>query len=381
MKKFCSLILCFLFLFISIPVSAEEEPIINISSPSVILMEAQSGTVIYEKNSNQQLPPASVTKIMTLLITMEAIAEGKITMDDMVPISKNAQGIEGTTIFLEAGELMSVHDLIKGISIASANDACIAISEYIAGSEGEFVRMMNNRAKELGMNNTNFVNPNGLDNENHLTTAHDIALMSRELIKYEEIFDFTTIWLDYLRDGKTELANTNKLLNSYHGINGLKTGSTSKALFCLSATAKRDDMQLIAVVMAAPTSNERFSDAAALLDYGFANYRLSKIANVEEVLGYVPVLKGTNESVAVACCEPLAVLVNRGRQNEVTNKIELFENLQAPVKKGDKAGVVKFYLDKEFIGEIPLVATEDVERKTFIQSLSGILKKWFLGGD
>ncbi len=378
MKKICSLILC--FLFISLPVSAEE-PIINLSSPSVTLMEAGSGKIIYQKNQDQKLPPASVTKVMTLLLTLEAVQSGKISMDEKVLVSKNAQGIEGTTIFLEAGELISVEDIIKGISIASANDACIAIAEHIAGSEGEFVRMMNERAEELGMKNTNFVNPNGLDNENHYTTAYDIALMSRELIKHEEIFKFTTIWLDYLRDGKTELANTNKLLNYYNGINGLKTGSTSKAMFCLSATAKRDGMQLIAVVMAAPTSNERFSDAAALLDYGFANYRVSKISNADEVIGYVPVLKGEKENVAVVCCEEMSVLVDRGKENKVTSKIELVDNITAPVKKGDRAGVVKFYLDKELVAEIPLTAKEDVGKKSFMEAAKEIFKKWFLGGN
>ena len=251
----------------------------SIQSKSAILLEADTGTILYEKNSHEQLRPASVTKVMTLLLIMEAIDSGKISLDDMVGCSERARKMGGSQIWLNETEELSVNDMLKAICVVSANDCCVAMSEFIAGSEEMFVDMMNKRAKELGMNDTNFANCHGLDTDNHLTSAHDIGVMSRELIKHEKILEYSSIWMDSLRDGKSELVNTNKLIRFYDGANGLKTGSTSLAKYNLSATAKRNDMQLIGVVMCAPTSAERFEDAKKLLDYGFANFAVNILGN------------------------------------------------------------------------------------------------------
>lgn len=242
-------------------IASGEKSAMELSAPSAILIEQSTGKVLFEKNADEQLPPASVTKVMTMLLVMEAVDSGKISFDDMVTGSENAKSMGGSTIFLDAGEQMSVYDLMKGVAVASGNDAAVALAEFVAGSEEGFVEMMNKRAQELGMTNTTFKNPNGLDTQGHLTTARDIAVMSAELLRHKRIFEFTTIWMDSLRDGKFTLANTNKLIRFYDGANGLKTGSTSIAKNCISASAMRNDMQLIAVVMAAPTSAQRFADA------------------------------------------------------------------------------------------------------------------------
>ena len=264
---------CFLLmlsLFLSVNTKAKD--ISALSSPSAILMDGYTGKVLFEKDADKKLPPASVTKIMTMLLVMEAIDSGQISFDDIVTVSENAAKKEGSHIFLAPNEQMSVRDLMKGVAVASGNDASIALGEYLAGSHEKFVEKMNLRAKELGMNNTHFVNCNGLDADGHLTTARDIGIMTVQLLKYPKIFEFTTIWTDTLRDGTFGLANTNKLIRFYEGANGMKTGSTSKAGCCISATALRDGMQLVAVIMGAPNSKERFSDASTLLNYGFGGF-------------------------------------------------------------------------------------------------------------
>ncbi|MGN0148794.1 MAG: D-alanyl-D-alanine carboxypeptidase family protein, partial [Clostridia bacterium] len=271
-------IICFFIVgfmcFSGLTVFAEGDKALDINAKSAVLMEASTGKVLYEYAPDEQLPIASVTKVMTMLLIMEEIDEGRMTLDDMVSVSENAMSYGGSTMFLETGEQLSVNDMLKGIAVASANDGCVAMAEHIAGSESSFVDMMNEKAAELGMSNTHFMNTNGLDEEGHYSSARDVAIMSRELIKHEKIFDYTTIWTDELRDGKFQLANTNKLIRFYNGANGLKTGSTSQALCCLSATAKRDDMQLVGVVLGAPTSAERFASAKTLLDYGFSHYNV-----------------------------------------------------------------------------------------------------------
>ena len=265
------LFLAFSMATASMRVCASEYPL-SLNAPSALLMEYSTGEILYEKNAYEKKPMASVTKIMTLLLTMEEISAGRLSYDDIVTGSAHAKSYGGSTIFLDEGEKMTVKDIIKGIAVASGNDAAAAIAEHIAGSEPAFVNMMNKRAKELGMTNTNFVNSNGLDAYGHYSCAYDIALMSRELMSHNDIFQFTTIWTDTLRDGQFELSNTNKLIRFYEGATGLKTGSTDDALFCISATAKRDNMHLIAVIMAAPTSKLRQADASSLLNYGFSKY-------------------------------------------------------------------------------------------------------------
>ncbi len=335
---------------------------IETEAKAVILMEESTGEVLYEHNPDEQLPIASVTKIMTMLLIMEAVDSGQIKLDDMVNVSENAMSYGGSTMFLEAGEQLSVSDMLKGIAVASANDGCVAMAEHIDGSESAFVERMNKKAAELGMTNTNFMNTNGLDEDGHYSSARDVAIMSRELSKHKKIFEYTSIWMDSLRDGKFQLANTNKLIRFYNGANGLKTGSTSKALCCVSASAQRDGMQLIAVVLGAPTSAKRFSSAKALLDYGFANYKKEPITVENEKIGDIEVKKGTSETVAYCAEESFSVLRAKSDAEEVNYEIVLDDHVFAPVKKGDKLGIIKISTPS---GEhnINIVAADDVKRK------------------
>jgi D-alanyl-D-alanine carboxypeptidase (penicillin-binding protein 5/6) len=266
-------------------------------------------------------------------------------------------------MFLETGERLSVNDMMKGIAVASANDGCVAMAEYIAGSESAFVEMMNKKAEELGMENTHFVNTNGLDADDHYSSARDVAIMSRELIKHEKIFDYTTIWTDELRDGKFQLANTNKLIRFYNGANGLKTGSTSQALCCLSATAKRDDMQIIGVILGAPTSAERFDSAKTLLDYGFAHYSIKKLVGIGDEFEAAPLKKGVVDNVGVVSGDECSILLEKGKDGEIEQEILIDENLTAPIEKGQEIGSVKFKLNDEVVGEAKLVAEFAVEKK------------------
>jgi len=346
----------------------------TVDAKSAILMEASSGMVLYEQNADQALPPASVTKIMTLLIVMEAIDNGNITMSDMVTVSENAASMGGSQVYLESGEQMSVEDMIKSVVVSSANDAAVALAEHIAGSEASFVSLMNQKAKELGMKNSNFVNTNGLDDNvtDHLISARDIAIMSRELLKHEKILDYTTIWQDSIRDGAFTLSNTNRLIRFYEGANGLKTGSTSKAKFCISATAKRAEMQLICVIMGAPTRDIRNAEAKKLLDYGFANYGVYTYSPIE--IGDIKVVGGVSEKLSLITTEYSCVL-EKGKIGSVKEQLVYDEVYPAPVKSGDKVGRVVFSLDNEVIGESAIIASNTVEKISFGHVLYRILNK------
>ncbi len=344
---------------------------IEVSAPSAILMEASTGQVIYEKDADSVRPPASVTKVMTLLLIFDALADGKISLADEVTTSEYAASMGGSQVFLEPGETQTVDTLIKCISVASANDACVAMSEYICGSEEEFVAQMNERAKGLGMENTHFVNCNGLDAEGHVTTARDIALMSRELIStYPQIRDYCTIWMENITHttdkGSSEfgLTNTNKLIRQYQYATGLKTGSTSQAKFCLSATAEKDKMELIAVIMAADDNKARMKDATALLNYGFGKCRKYEEEQVEEIEP-VPVKRGVEDQVKVAQEKPFSYVDTSGADlSAVERKVILEKSVKAPVKKGDKAGEVSYYLGGAKIGSVDVLAVEDVAEMT-----------------
>ncbi len=375
MKKHIAILLCIFLLSNPLPTAADT-PALTVNAKAALLMEASTGRILYENNVHEAMPPASVTKIMTMLLIMEAIDDGRITYDTVVTASENAKRMGGSTIFLDTGEEMCVRDLLKGIAVASGNDACVAMAEHLAGSEAEFVRRMNERAAQLGMENTHFVNCNGLDTEGHVTSAYDIALMSRALIKHEDIFQFTTIWVDSLRGGAFGLANTNKLIRFYSGANGLKTGSTDDALYCLSATAKRDDMQLIAVILGAPTTKDRFDGARALLDYGFANYAVARAADTETPVHSVRVEKGVRTEVPLRCSEALSVLLEKGQTENVQTRIEAADALTAPISAGDTAGKVVFYVGDSVLGEVPLVAAEDVAKKSFGNVLCDLLARW-----
>lgn len=358
MKKLLSLFLC-LCLFIPVTVSAEAP--LELTSKSALLMEASTGTILHEKASHEPLPPASVTKIMTLLLVMEALDNGQYTLDDMVSVSALAASMGGSQVYLEENEQLSVHDMIKAVAVASGNDAAVALAEFTAGSHEGFVVKMNERAKQLGMNDTNFVNCNGLDEDGHVTSAHDIALMSKELMKHPKIFEYTTIWMDSLRDGSFGLVNTNKLVRFYQGATGLKTGSTSVAGFCISATAKRDNMDLIAVVMGAPTSKERFADATKMLDYGFANYAISNSLVTADELPDITVKKGLADTVSIGLADGFNMLLEKSKIGSVEKTITLPDHVNAPIAENHKVGEVEFFLDGKSIGKCDIVAKAEVK--------------------
>ncbi len=365
---------------INVFAESEGAPNLGIDARAAILIEADSGEVLYEMMPDEQVPIASVTKIMTMLLIMEAVDNGTLTLDDTVTVSENAMSYGGSTMFLEAGEKLSVNDMLKGIAVASANDGCVAMAEHLAGSESAFVDMMNKKAQELGMKNTHFVNTNGLDADNHYSSARDVSIMSRELLKHKTIFNYTSIWTDTLRGGKFQLANTNKLIHSYDGANGLKTGSTSKALCCLSASAKRDDMQLIAVILGAPTSAKRFDGARALLDYGFANYSVNTQVTAGDNMGSVPVAKGEADRVEAIASDGCSVLVKKGEEEGIEKEIVLDENVTAPVRAGDKIGTVRVTRGGEVIDEIDLTAAADVNKKSITAMLCELILSVFFGG-
>lgn len=348
----------------------------GLSCKAALLMDSATGTVLYENNSHEKMPMASVTKIMTMLIAMENIDSGKISYDDTVTGSAYAKSMGGSTIFLDEGEQLSVNDILKGIAVASGNDAAVAMAEHIAGSAPAFVEMMNKRAAELGMKDTHFVNCNGLDADGHYSSAYDIALMSRELLKHPGIHKFTTIWLDSLRDGKFTLSNTNKLVRFYDGCTGLKTGSTSKAGFCISATAKRNNMHLIAVIMAAPTSKQRQADASALLNYGFSTYSVTDAVTKGEKIKDVSVNKGTAAKCPVVCADNVSTLSKKGEKVEIKKIVKLKKNVTAPVSKGEKAGELICMNGKKEVGRTELLYDGDVKKMTVFYAYGLIVDKW-----
>ena len=363
MKKVICFFICVCFMMQSVVVFAEGNTDLGLNAKSAILMEESTGNILYESNPDERLPIASVTKVMTMLLIMEAVDSGKISLDDMVTVSENAMSYGGSTMFLETGEQLTVNDMLKGIAVASANDGCVAMAEHLAGSESAFVDMMNEKAKELGMENTHFMNTNGLDEDDHYSSARDVAIMSRELMKHETIFNYTSIWMDTLRGGKFQLANTNKLIRFYDGANGLKTGSTSKALCCLSAAAKRNDMQLIAVVLGAPTSAERFASAKSLLDYGFANYAVNTQITAGDEVQKIAVEKGVDKEVGVVAGDSCSTLVKKGQEDNITKEIKIDDTITAPIEAGQKIGTMTISRDGEVIADIDLNASSAVEKK------------------
>lgn len=332
---------------------------------SAILMDADSGTVIFEKNIHEALPPASITKIMTMLLVMEAIDQGRLKLSDPVQTSEYAASMGGSQIFLEAGEVMTVEEMLKGVALASGNDASVALAEKLAGSEAEFVRMMNDKAKELGMNDTRFVNCNGLPAEGHVSSAHDIAIMSRELLKYEQITKYTGLYQDYLRKDSDKpfwLVNTNKLVRFYHGADGLKTGFTSEAKFCLSATAKRDNLRLIAVVLGEPNTKTRNAEVTRLFDYAFAQYTNVPIINKGDTIGTLKVDKGIQPSLTLVAKQPYSVLLKKGDTGNIRHELVMDGHLKAPVKAGQQIGKLVVYRGNEVIKEFPITSPHSIER-------------------
>lgn len=346
----------------------------NLKSKSAILMDANTGKVLYEKNSHEELPPASVTKVMTMLLVMEALDSGKIKTTDKVVTSEHAYDMGGTQIYLEVGEEMTVDDLLKSVAMNSANDASVALAEYISGSEEKFVEEMNKRAKELGAKNTNFKNASGLPEEGHYTSVYDMALISRELVKHKNIFKYLTDKIDSVRNGKFSLANTNKLLWNYQGADGIKTGSTSEALYCLSATAKRGDTRFIAVVFGAPDSATRFKEASKLLDYGFANFETKKVVEAGKVYGNIKVLKGQQDYVNAISKNDEYVLLKKGESKNIKQIVSLNKYVDAPVKAGSEIGTVKIYDGNNLIKTVSLIADKSVKRTNLINTFEKIYK-------
>jgi D-alanyl-D-alanine carboxypeptidase (penicillin-binding protein 5/6) len=350
-----------------------EESQVNLAdkAKSAILIERDTGTILYEKNSNEKLPPASMTKIMTMILIMEAIDKASLTLEEKVRTSEYAASMGGSQIFLEAGEEMTVEQMLKGIAIASGNDASVAMAERIAGSEEAFVKMMNDKAQELGLKNTNFVNPTGLPAENHYSTAHDMSLMAKELLKYELITKFTSMYEDYLRqdtDKKFWLVNTNRLVKFYPGVDGLKTGYTSEAKYCLTATAKKDNMRVIAVVMGAPTPKDRNAQVTKMLDFAFSQYKTHPMLERSAVVGKTKVSKGSKKNVDVMTSESISVLTKKGETiDDVTQEVVLNDDIKAPVKKGDELGKLILKRSDKSIVVSPIVAAEDVEMANWWQ--------------
>ncbi len=381
----CSLLFSSIFAPLSAAAETTTDAALSISAPSAVLMEASTGTIIYEKDARQQLRPASITKIMTLILIFDALANNQISLDDTVTVSEYAASMGGSQVYLEPGETQTVDTMIKCISVASANDACVAMAEYICGSEEEFVKKMNERAKGLGMNDTNFVNCCGLDTDGHVTTAYDVALMSRELsVKYPQIHNYSTIWMENIthttKRGTSEfgLTNTNKLIRQYEYATGLKTGSTGLAKYCVSATAVKDGMELIAVVMAAPDYKVRFTDASTLLNYGFAQCRIYSDAN-EDALPRMKITKGVAESVGIHYEAPFQYISTSGADlSGITKKIELPDSFTAPVKSGGIAGKAVYYLNDKEIGSINILFDKNVDAATFKDYFSKALRYYML---
>ena len=358
--------------------NVQNDNFLNLDAESAILIEQNSGQILYSHNIHEKLHPASVTKIMSLLLIMEALDSGKITLETQIPCSENAANMGGSQIWLDPRENLSVNDMLKAIAVVSANDCVTAMAEYLSGSTENFVKMMNEKAKELGMNDTNFVNCHGLDEDDHLTSAYDIALMSRELLtKHPQITNYTTIWTDSLRDGKSALSNTNKLVRNYSGCTGLKTGSTSKALFNLSASATRNDLSLISVIMKAPTSAIRFSNASTLLDYGFNTFSYKSFATKGEVLKSIPVTKGTADTINAIYESSPSFLIKKGEESSITYEINLPESIQAPITQGQQLGTISYYLNNDKIAEVSLIAENSINKISFINRMKSLFSNWF----
>ena len=395
-KIYCAfLCICFLCItevchatYLTIPTWAEAsivetsgevgENFLDLSCESAILISQDTGEVLYEHNAHEKLRPASVTKVMTILLIMEEIDSGRLSYSDKISCSEKASSMGGSQIWLDTREELTVDEMLKAICVVSANDCTVAMAEHISGSEEMFVNRMNERAKELGMNDTTFKNCHGIDEDGHETSSYDIALMSRELLRnHPSITKYTTIWMDSLRDGKSELVNTNKLIRNYQGATGLKTGSTSLALFNLSASATRDDLSLIAVIMRAPSTKERFSCARKLLDYGFSTFKYKKFAEKDVEVMNVPINKGVVSEVSVKYADTSGKIMNKKSEGNIEQEIIINDNVSAPIEAGQVLGRVEFKVDGEAVASVELVAENDVAKLNIFTMGKRILKKWF----
>ncbi|MEQ2456792.1 D-alanyl-D-alanine carboxypeptidase family protein [Flavonifractor hominis] len=376
MKKLAAALMAAALLLLPAQAAAQPAPV---EAAAAVLMEQETGTILYEQNAHDKLEPASVTKVMTLLLVLEAVDEGRLSLDDMVTVSAHAASMGGSQVYLKEGEQMSVNDLLKSVAVVSGNDAAVALAEHLAGSEEAFVELMNRRAAELGMADTCFCNCTGLPAAGHLTSAYDIAVMSRALMSHPKILDYTTIWMDSIRDGQFQLSNTNKLIRFYEGATGLKTGSTDSAGYCLSATAQRDGMGLIAVVLKASTSEQRFEAAKSLLNYGFANYTLTDVCP-GQALPPVNVLLGEQETVQPVLSGSRRILVDKAQLNALTSEVRLCSDVEAPVEAGQKLGELVISAEGETLQTIPIVADQAVARLSVPGLFARLLRTLFMAG-
>lgn len=350
---------------------------LNLNVGGAVLIEQRSGQVLYEQNMHEKLRPASVTKVMTILLIMEAIDSGRLSYSDKIPCSEKAAGMGGSQIWLDVREELTVDEMLKAICVVSANDCTVAMAEYLAGTEEAFVDQMNKKAKELGMNDTTFKNCHGIDEDGHVTSAYDIALMSRDLLtKHPSITKYTTIYMDSLRDGKSSLVNTNKLVRNYKGATGLKTGSTSVALYNLSASATRNDLSLIAVIMKAPTSPIRFAESQKLLDYGFNNFEYKKLANKNDLIKEISVDKGIENSVNAILENDSGVLIQKGQNKDIVQSVQLTDSINAPVYAGQVLGNVTYSLNGNEIGKVNIVAEKSVGNNTAFNMIEHVFFNW-----
>ena len=351
---------------------------LKLQSGGAVLIEQHSGQVLYDHNMHEKLRPASVTKVMSILLIMEALDAGQISLTDKVPCTEDAAAMGGSQIWLDVREELSVDEMLKAICVVSANDCTVAMADYLCGSQESFVKKMNTRAKELGMNDTTFKNCHGIDEDGHVTSAYDIALMSRELLNHHpSILNYTTIWMDSLRDGKSELVNTNKLIRNYKGATGLKTGSTSVALYNLSASATRDDMSLIGVIMKAPTTKIRFAEAEKLLDYGFSNYEYKALAKKGDILKQIEVTKGVKETINLVLEEDVGILLKKGQEKEIEQSIQINEKVLAPIYQGQKLGEIIYSLDGKEIARVNIVSDSNIDKNSFGNLIGYVYKNWF----
>lgn len=355
-----------------------DSALLNLESGGAVLIEQNSGKVLYDHNMHEKLRPASVTKVMTLLLIMEALDSGRITLDTPIPCTENASKMGGSQIWLDTRETLTVNEMLKAICVVSANDCTVAMAEYLAGSEEAFVMQMNEKAKSLGMNDTCFKNCHGIDEDGHVTSAYDIALMSRELLmNHPSITNYTTIWMDSLRDGKSELVNTNKLIRNYKGATGLKTGSTSVALYNLSASATRDGLSLIAVIMKAPSTKVRFAEAQKLLDYGFSHYSYKEFGKKDEVVKSITVSKGIESNVNAILETSCGALVKKGDTKDLVQNIQLDDCVNAPVKRGQKLGEITYSFQGEIVGSSNIIAQKDVKKITLWSMTGHLFQTWY----
>ncbi|KRQ86808.1 D-alanyl-D-alanine carboxypeptidase DacF precursor [Caloramator mitchellensis] len=380
MKRFAAILLTIIMLIVfSDNVYAAKEPDLKLDCKSAILIENSTGKVLYELNSHEKVYPASVTKIMVMLLTMEAIDRGEIKLTDKVVVSPRAKSMGGSTMFLEQGEIRTVEELLKGVSIESANDASVALAEYLAGTEESFVEKMNNRAKELGMKNTHFVNCTGFYDTNHYTSAYDVAIMSRELLKHSKILDYTKIWMETISEGRKEpftLVNRNKMIRRYLGCDGIKTGYVKESMYCISATAQRNGIRFISVIMGAPSANERNEMAGRLLDIGFAKYETITAVKKGDVVGEIKLPMSKPEKVNLIANEDLKIIVEKGTKLKYQNKVELFRDLKLPIKKGDVVGILKAVDGEIVYGQAPVVVDEDINKVNYIDVLAKMIKMY-----